>query len=99
MQQMVCIEEQLQGLAVALAPEWLVGASPQERAARTELAGDAFQLLEDTQAAIDSGEHEDVVVALINAISGLAAQLRDRILDDVVASSPAPDSPPDEEVC
>ncbi|MFD4376816.1 hypothetical protein [Streptomyces sp. NPDC058486] len=99
MQQMVCVDKQLEGIAVTLAPEQLVGASPQERAARAELTGDALQLLEDLQTAIDAGEPEDVVLALINAISGLAVQLRDRVLDGVVASSPAPDSPPDEEAC
>ncbi|KUM95262.1 hypothetical protein AQI88_17900 [Streptomyces cellostaticus] len=78
-------------MATALGPECLTGASEQERAARAELAGDALRLLEDAEVAVASGEPEHVVVALVKAIEGLIVQLRDRVLDSVVASSPAPD--------
>jgi hypothetical protein len=91
MQELACFQEQLEGLAAILAPGQLTGSSPQERAARAELADDALRLVDDADAAIDSGEPADVVLALVNAIGGLAAQLRDRVLDEVVASSPAPD--------
>ncbi|MFI1360263.1 hypothetical protein ACH4TV_42770 [Streptomyces sp. NPDC020898] len=91
MQQLACSREQMDGIAAALTPDQLVGASAQERAARTELAGDALQLLDDAVAAVDSGEGEDVLLALVSAIDGLAVQLRDRVLDGVVASSPPPD--------
>ncbi|MDF3141805.1 MULTISPECIES: hypothetical protein [unclassified Streptomyces] len=81
----------MEGIAAALAPEQLAGFSPEERAARAELAGDALRLLEDAEVAVDSGEPVDVVVALVNAINELAVRLRDRVLDQAVASSPAPD--------
>ncbi|MDQ0942779.1 hypothetical protein [Streptomyces sp. V1I1] len=88
MQQLVCSRTQLDALVTALAPEQLAGFSPQEAAVRTELAGDALQLLEVTEAAIDSGEPENVLVALVNAVDVLAVQLRDRVLNGVVASIP-----------
>lgn len=94
MQQLGCSRAQLEGLAAALAPEQLAGASVEERAARAELAIDADLLIEDTVAAVESGGPVEVVVALVNAIDDLAVRLRDGVLDEVVASSPAPDSWP-----
>ncbi|MFE9769438.1 hypothetical protein ACFYPC_33800 [Streptomyces sp. NPDC005808] len=67
MNQLVLLHHQLQGLAVSLPPEQLAGGDPQESALRQELASDVFKLLEDTEAAVDSGEPEEVVVALANA--------------------------------
>lgn len=94
MEQLVCSRAQLEGLAIALGPECLAGCSEQERAVRAELAGDALRLLEDAEAAVAAGEPEHVVVALVKAIEGLVVRLRDRVLDGVVASSPAPDHVP-----
>ncbi|MEU6381646.1 hypothetical protein [Streptomyces sp. NPDC046909] len=94
MQQLISSRTQLENLAAVLAPEQLTSAAPEERAARAELCMDAIKLLEDAELAVDSGEPMEVVVALVNAIDGLAVQLRDRVLDDVVASSPAPDHLP-----
>lgn len=94
MEQLVCSRTQLEGLATALGPEGLTGSGEQERAVRAELAGDALRLLEDAEDAVASGEPEHVVVALVKAIEGLVVQLRDRVLDGVVASSPAPDNWP-----
>ncbi|MFJ2812120.1 hypothetical protein [Streptomyces sp. NPDC087294] len=91
MQQLICFRTQLDGMATTLTPEQLAGSSPDERAVRTELASDAHQLLEDAEAALESGEPVQVVVALVNASNELAVRLRDRVLDEVVASSPAPD--------
>ena len=91
MGQLVCSRAQLEGLATALGPECLSGSSEQERAIRAELAGDALRLLDDAEVAVAAGEPEDVVVALVKAIQGLVVQLRDRVLDGVVAASPAPD--------
>ncbi|MEU2271518.1 hypothetical protein ABZ568_34865 [Streptomyces olindensis] len=90
-QQLISCLSQLDGLAEVLAPEQLAGASAEERAARAELASDALQLLKDTLEAVESGERLEVVVALANAVDRLAVQLRDRVLDEVVASNPAPD--------
>ncbi|MBP2047096.1 hypothetical protein J2Z21_000018 [Streptomyces griseochromogenes] len=78
-------------MATALGPEFLTGPSEEERVFRAELATDALRLLEDAEVAVASGEPEHVVVALVKAIEGLVVQLRDRVLDGVVASSPAPD--------
>ncbi|MER6162933.1 hypothetical protein ABT147_46985 [Streptomyces sp. NPDC001868] len=94
--QMASCQSQLAGLAVALAPDELLGLSELEAAARKELAGDALQLLEDTVAAIESGEPEDTLTSLVNAANRLAVQLRDRVLDDAVASSPVPEQWPPE---
>jgi hypothetical protein len=91
MQQMAVFRAQLEGIAAVLAPEELLGLSPQEASLRKELAGDALQFLEDAKAAIDSGEPEDVVTALFNAANRIAVQLRDRVLDQVTAANPAPD--------
>ncbi|WP_189786735.1 hypothetical protein [Streptomyces capitiformicae] len=96
LQQMASCQSQLEGLAVALAPDELLGLSEQEAAARKELAGDALQLLEDTKAAIESGEPEDTLTSLVNATNRLAVQLRDRVLDVAVASSPVPEQWPPE---
>jgi hypothetical protein len=91
MQQLILSRTQLENLAAALPPEQLVGGSAEERAIRAEFLDDALQLLEDTQTAIDSREPVEVLVALVNAIDGLASELRDRVLDEVAASSPVPD--------
>lgn len=77
-QRLIASRAQLDGLAQALPPEQLAGASTEEFAAWAELATDAHQSVE-------------MVMALVNAIDGLAVQLRDRVLDGVVASRPAPD--------
>ncbi|MGW7102718.1 hypothetical protein [Streptomyces sp. NPDC054838] len=90
MQQLACSQEQWEGLAAVLTHEQLA-ASAQERAASTELAGGTLQLLEGAEAAIDSGEPEGIVLALVNAFRGLAVQLRELVLDEAVASIPAPD--------
>ncbi|WLW58268.1 hypothetical protein [Streptomyces sp. YU58] len=94
MDQLICSRTQLEGIAAALSPDQLAGSSPEERSAREELCADALQLPEDAEAAADSGELVDVLIALVNAIDGLAGQLRDRVLDQVVESSPPPDSWP-----
>ncbi|GAB3008106.1 hypothetical protein GCM10023080_087420 [Streptomyces pseudoechinosporeus] len=95
-QQTASCQSQLEGLAAALALEELHGLSTQEAAVRKELAGDALQLLADAEDAIDSGEPDEVVTALVNGANRLAGQLRDRVLDAVVASSPVPDQVPPE---
>lgn len=92
MQQLISSRTQLDRLAEVLG-EQVAGSSPEERAARAELASDALQLLQDAEAAVESGE-TDAAVALVNAIDRLAVQLRDRVLDEVVASSPVPDQWP-----
>jgi hypothetical protein len=91
MQQLICSRSQLDGIGATLAPGQLAGSSPEERAARTELARDAHQLLEDAEAAVDSGEPLEHIVALVNASNELAVRLRDHVLDAVVAASPVPD--------
>ncbi|MFF8646544.1 hypothetical protein [Streptomyces sp. NPDC015345] len=94
LQQMASCQGQLAGLTSALAPDELLGLSVQEAATRRELADDALQLIEDAEAAIDAGEPIDVVTSLVNAINRLTDQLRDRVLDDVVESSPVPEQWP-----
>ena len=91
MQQLICSRSQLDGIGATLAAGQLAGSSPEERAARAELARDAHQLLEAVEAAVESGEPVEHVVALVNASNELAVRLRDRVLDAVAASSPVPD--------
>ncbi|MFI1205603.1 hypothetical protein ACH4VR_40315 [Streptomyces sp. NPDC020883] len=87
------ITAQLKGIAVALAPEQIAGSNWEESNLRVEIIDDALRLCEDAEAAIDSGEPDDVLAALLSAVDRLAVQLRDRILDQVVASNLPPDLP------
>ena len=95
-QRLIASRAPLDGLAQALPPEQLAGASAEEFTARAELAIDVHHLLGDAVEAVESSESVEVIMALVNAIDGLAVQLRDRVLDGVVASNPAPDMWPDQ---
>ncbi len=90
-QQLVLTHTQLEGIAAVLTSDELAGGGPEERSTRRELCIAALQLLEDTEAAIGAGKPVEVLTALVNAANGLAGQLRDRVLDQAVESSPPPD--------
>ncbi|MEE1764340.1 hypothetical protein [Streptomyces sp. SP18BB07] len=90
-QETASCQTQLEGLTVALPADALFGVDEQEVAARRKLAGDAHQLLEDAKAAVLAGKPEAITASLISEANQLACQLRDRVLDAAVASSPIPD--------
>ncbi|WP_438490810.1 hypothetical protein [Streptomyces sp. S186] len=90
------IQAQLEGIAMAVAPEQIAGSSWEEFNLRAEIIDDALRLCEDAEAAIDSGEPDDALAALMSAIGRLAVQLRDRILDQAVASNPPPETSPND---
>lgn len=81
----------MSGIITAVTAEQLAGTVPRERALRADLAGESLQLLEEATTAIESGAPEQVVAALLDALNELTNQLRERLLDGVVASSPVPD--------
>ncbi|MFI6093865.1 hypothetical protein [Streptomyces sp. NPDC051218] len=81
----------MSGVIAAVTAEQLAGVDLRERNLRAELAGGCLQLLEEAATAIESGAPERVVTALLDALIELTDQLRDRLLDGVVASSLVPD--------
>lgn len=80
-------------MAKVLSPAEVWSSDRAERDVRAALAYEALRLLEDAENALAAGEGEDVLTALVHTANGLCEQLRDRILDDVVAASPPPDHP------
>jgi hypothetical protein len=91
-EQLAQTNEHLEGISSALTPEQLAGSA--NEAALSELARDATALIGDAEAAIEAGESRETIVTLVNAVSRLAAQVRDQLLDDVVKAELPPDHPP-----